>query len=125
MGISYTSRRDFGNTAFKWQCACLAIWLVLILYFVHRYPGDGQLLLFLLPAIGFFAVKLIPGTGFDFQGVVFAGSFFCCSLSSALYEDFHKNRIWDVIETALAIVCAMAFGFVFFRLMGKAFQRLA
>ena len=51
MAISYTSRRDLNQALFRWQCACLVLWLALTLYLTHEFPSDGFLLLFILPAI--------------------------------------------------------------------------
>ena len=125
MAINYTSRKDLGRTFFKWQCVFLAVWLILVLHLANQFPRDWPVLLFLLPTVGFLCVGMIPGAGFDFQGLVFAGSFFCSFLSPAIYKSLVGNHFWEVMAMAFYILFAMAFGFIFFRLMGKAYQAIA
>jgi len=125
MAIRYTSRKDLDRTVFRWLCACLVLWLVLVLHLAHQYPREGPILLFLLPTIAFLCVAMFPRTGFDFQGLVLAGSFFCCYLSPEIYKSLLENRMWELMAMAFYIVFAMGFGFIFFRLMGKAFQALS
>ena len=122
MAVNYTSREDLGQSFFKWQCAFLALWLILVLYLAHQFPRDLPVLLFFLPIIGFIGVGLFPGSGFDFQGLVSSGSFYCCFLSPDLYKSFLENRVWDLMQMSFSILSAMVFGFFFFRIMGKAFQ---
>ena len=122
MAISYTSREDFGLPLFKWQCVFLAVWLVLVLHLAHQYPRDLPVLLFFLPIIGFIGTGMFPRSGFDFQGLVFSGSFYCCFLSTDIYKTFLEHRVWDLMGMIFSILSAMVFGFVFFRLMGKAFH---
>jgi hypothetical protein len=125
MAISYTSRKDIDGVLFKAQCAFLAIWLVIVLGLTHLFPKDGMFLLFLLPTIGFVIVALIPRSGFDFQGLMLAGSFFSCYLAPAIYRSLLEKSFLETVAMALYIVFAMAFGFGFFRLMGKVYQSLA
>jgi hypothetical protein len=125
MAISYMSRKDLDHALFKWQCAFLVIWLILVLYLTHRFPGVGSLLLFLLPTMGFVGVGLIPRSRFDFQGLMLGGSFFSCYLAPAIYRSLLENRILETLAMTIYIVFAMAFGFALFRLMGKVFQSLA
>ena len=124
MAISYTSRKDLDHAPFKWQCASLAFWLVLSLYVTHAYPADSLLLLFLLPSLAFVGTAVIPGSGFDFQGLVFSGSFFCCFLSPAVYSALREDSLLELTAILFYLLFAMAFGFAFFRLMGKTFQRM-
>lgn len=124
MAISYTSRKDLDHAPFKWQCAGLAFWLVLSVQLTHLDPADRLFLLFLLPTLAFVGTALIPGSGFDFQGLVFSGSFFCCFLSPAIYSALRENSNLELMIILFYILFAMVFGFAFFRLMGKAFQYL-
>jgi len=124
MAISYTSRKDLDHAPFKWQCAGLAFWLVLSVQLTHLDPADRLFLLFLLPTLAFVGTALIPGSGFDFQGLVFSGSFFCCFLSPAIYSALRENSNLELMIILFYILFAMVFGFAFFRLMGKAFQHL-
>ena len=124
MAISYTSRKDLDHAPFKWQCAGLAFWLVLSVQLTHLDPADRLFLLFLLPTLAFVGTALIPGSGFDFQGLVFSGSFFCCFLSPAIYSALRENSFLELVVILFYILFAMVFGFAFFRLMGKAFQHL-
>jgi hypothetical protein len=125
MAIHYTSRRDLGQALFKWQCAFLVLWLMLVLYVTHRFPTDGAVLMFFLPVAGFCVMGMFPGAGFDFQGLIFSGSFYCCFLAPAIFGSLIEKRIGDLLGLAFSVLSAMIFGFVFFRLMGKAFQRMA
>ena len=68
---------------------------------------------------------MLPGTGIDFQGLLFSGSFFCSYLSPALFNALAENHVAELMTMALYILFAMAFGFVFFRLMGKLYQHTA
>ena len=124
MAISYTSRKDLSQALFKWQCAFLALWLMIVLYITHRFPTDGTLLLFFLPIAGFCIVGMFPGTGFDFQGLVFSGSFYCCFLAPSIFGSLVEKRVGDLLGLAFYILSAMLFGFALFRLMGKVFQRM-
>ena len=124
MAISYTSRKDLDHAPFKWQCAGLAFWLVLSVQLAHLDPADRLFLLFLLPTLAFVGTALIPGSGFDFQGLVFSGSFFCCFLSPAIYSALRENSFLELMIILFYILFAMGFGFAFFRLMGKTFQHL-
>src|ERR1700760_403383 len=123
MAISYTSRKDLDHTPFKWQCAGLAFWLVLSVQLAHLDPADRLFLLFLLPTLAFVGTALIPGSGFDFQGLVFSGSFFCCFLSPAIYSALREDSLLELTVIFIYILFAMVFGFALFRLMGKTFQR--
>ncbi|HEX4637716.1 MAG TPA: hypothetical protein VH189_16155 [Rhizomicrobium sp.] len=129
MRLTYTSPGDLGRAPFWLQSACLTPWLALVLYLTHRFADDASVMLFLLPTVGFFVVLAIPGIAFDFQGVVFAGTFFCCFFSSAIFgtvlNGAGKDRVADLTMIAFYIAFAMVFGFGLFRLMGKAFQRLS
>jgi len=124
MAISYTSRKDMGQALFKWQCAFLALWLMIVLYITHRFPTDGTLLLFFLPIAGFCIVGMFPGTGFDFQGLVFSGSFYCCFLAPSIFGSLVEKRVGDLLGLVFYVLSAMLFGFALFRLMGKVFQRM-
>ena len=125
MAISYTSRRDLDRAPFKWQCAGLAFWLIFSVHVTHLYPADQMFLLFLMPTLAFVATALIPRSGFDFQGLVFSGSFFSCFLSPAIYSALRENSFFEVMVILFYILFAMVFGFAFFRLMGKAFQLMS
>jgi len=125
MRFTYTSREDLAHPLFWVQCACLAVWLALALYLTHRFPDDASLLLFLLPSVGFFCAQLVRGVAFDFQGVAFEGTFFCCFFSPAIFGTASQaGNNGDLPVILVYIVLAMLFGFAFFRLMGKAFQRI-
>ena len=125
MSIHYTSRRDLSHALFWLRCAFLALWLAFILYVTHQSPSDASWMLFLLPAIGFFGARLFPGLAFDFQGVVFAGTFFCCFLSPAIYDSAGGNRTSELMVSTGTILFAMGFGFALFRVMGKTFERIS
>jgi hypothetical protein len=60
---------------------------------------------------------------------VFAGTFFCCYFSPAIFgavlNGAGKDRVADLLAIAFYIAFAMVFGFALFRLMGKVFQRLS
>jgi len=124
MAINYTSRKDLGQSFFRGQCAFLALWLILVLYLAHQFPLYLPVLLFFLPIIGFICVGFFPGAGFDFQGLVFSASFYCCFLSPDLTRKFIENQVWDLMGMSFSILSAMVFGFFFFRIMGKAYQWL-
>jgi len=124
MAISYTSRKDLDHAPFKWQCASLAFWLVFSVYVTHAYPAASVVLQFLLPGLALLGTAMIPGSGFDFQGLVFSGSFFCCFLSPAVYSALREDSLLELTVILIYILFAMVFGFALFRLMGKTFQRM-
>ena len=125
MSLTYTSRNDIHHPPFLLLCAFLPVWLAFVLYLSHQSPpGDQLWLLFVLPAIGFFGAKFFQGIAFDIQGVVFAGTFFCCFLSPAIYDLADQGRPVGLAVMLAGIALAMAFGFALFRVMGKVFERI-